>query len=405
MNEHEAVLAPHKKPGGEKLVLIVAGEASGDLHGANLLRAMREQDGELRFAAMGGPALAGAGAEILVDAARLAVVGVVEVLSVLGDILRARRTLIDCLRTRRPALLILIDYPEFNLLLAARAKKLGIPVFYYISPQIWAWRSGRVHTIWRRVDRLAVILPFEQTFYARHGYQVDFVGHPLLDTIQPSCTPAEFRQRHAIDPQSRLVGLLPGSRGKEVRALLPDFLAAAGELAALSPEPVTFLLPLAPTISPELLDAHGLAQARKNLDIRVIREDRFSLMAACNAALAASGTVTMELALLGVPTVVAYRVSTFTYLLGRLLVRRLKHFALPNLIAERPVFPELLQHQVQPKTMAALLATFLNDQDRRLEIIRALAEVRERLGGPGASKRTAILALALLAQRNRDNHG
>ena len=213
-------------------VMIVAGEASGDLHGANLVRALRELRPELHFSGMGGVALAGAGVELLCDAAKIAVVGAFEVLSHLGDILAARRALLSRMHSHRPGLLILIDYPDFNLLLAKQAKKLGIPVLYYISPQIWAWRKSRVHKIARLTDRVAVILPFEQAFYANYGYQVDFVGHPLLDSVQPQMSPAEFRQSLGIEADRTLVGLLPGSRRKEIAALLPVFLQAAALLCS-----------------------------------------------------------------------------------------------------------------------------------------------------------------------------
>jgi lipid-A-disaccharide synthase len=377
-------------------VMIVAGEASGDLHGANLVRAMQAQEPDLRFCGMGGQALREAGVELLCDAAKLAVVGLVEVLSHLGDILRARRALIERLRDRRPALLILIDYPDFNLLLAKQAKKLGIPVFYYISPQIWAWRSSRVHAIKRLTDRVAVILPFEQAFYAQYGYQVDFVGHPLMDSVKPGLSPAAFRDLHRIEPTRKLVGLLPGSRRKEVAALLPDFLAAAELLAKDRPQDYTFLIPQAPTISRALLEAHGLAAWRDHFDYRIVTEDRYAMMGACDAAVAASGTVLLELAILGVPTVAAYRVSPHTYFLGRLLIHSVRFFSLVNLIGEREIIPELLQKEVTPERIAQHLQAMLEDAQTRASMLAGLQEVKTRLGAPGASGRAAAVALDIL---------
>ncbi|MDR2549369.1 MAG: lipid-A-disaccharide synthase [Desulfobulbus sp.] len=379
-------------------VMIVAGEASGDLHGARLVQAMLALDPRLRFCGMGGRELQGAGVELLADAAKLAVVGVMEVLGHLGDILRARRALIERMRTRRPDLLILIDYPDFNFLLAKKAKKLGIPIFYYISPQIWAWRSGRVRTIKRLVDRMAVILPFEPAFYARHGVEVDFVGHPLLDSVKPGLSPEAFRNRHGIELDRPLIGLLPGSRRKEIATLLPVFLAAAGLIGQKLPQ-ATFLLPLAPTISRDLLDRHGLAAWQERLDIRVINEDRYAMMAACDAAMAASGTVVLELGILGIPTVAAYRMSPRTYWLGRLLIRGLRFFSLVNLIAEREVIPELLQDAASPEQLAQATLIMLQDDAKRQAMLTGLAEVRSRLGGPGASRRTAAAALDLLEAR------
>jgi len=378
--------------------MIVAGEASGDMHGANLVRAMCQRAPHLRFCGMGGTELAQAGVELLCDAAKLAVVGAVEVLSHLGDILRARRALIERLRNHRPALLILIDYPDFNLLLARKAKQMGIPVFYYISPQVWAWRSGRVRTIKQLIDRVAVILPFEQAFYARHGMHVDFVGHPLMDSVRPGLSPDQFKAHHNIDPARPVIGLLPGSRRKEVAALLPDFLAAAGLIAASHPQ-ATFLLPQAPTVTRALLEEHGLAAWQQHLDIRVITDDRYSMMAACDAAVAASGTVILELAILGTPTVATYRTSPHTYWLGRLLIRNLRYFSLVNLIGERAILPELLQDAVTPERMAQEVTTLLNDRQARAEMLAGMAEVRQRLGGAGASDRAAAIALSLLTRQ------
>ncbi len=378
-------------------VMIVAGEASGDLHGANLVRALRELRPELHFSGLGGVALAGAGVELLCDAAKIAVVGAFEVLSHLGDILAARRALLTRMHSHRPGLLILIDYPDFNLLLAKEAKKLGIPVLYYISPQIWAWRKSRVHKIARLTDRVAVILPFEQAFYANYGYTVDFVGHPLLDSVQPQMSPAEFRQSLGIEADRTLVGLLPGSRRKEIAALLPVFLQTATLLNQGQPN-LTFLLPLAPTIDRALLDAHGLATSQQQLDIRVISEDRYTMMAACDAAVAASGTVLLELAILGVPCVATYRVSPLTYLLGRLLIRGIRFFSLVNLIAEREIIPELLQQAVTPERIAQELQPLLHDSPARGAMRQGFSEVCQRLGGPGASQRAAQVALQLLPQ-------
>jgi lipid-A-disaccharide synthase len=380
--------------------MIIAGEASGDLHGARLVEAMRSLRPDLRFSGIGGSELAADGVEMLFDAAKLAVVGITEVISHLGDILAARQAVISRMRTDRPALLILIDYPDFNLLLAAKAKQLGIPVFYYISPQVWAWRSGRVGKIGRLTDRVAVILPFEKNFYAQRGVTVDFVGHPLKDTVRRELLPTreEFFRAHdlPVTAETRVIGILPGSRTKEIRSLLPDFLAAAQVLAQASQHDWLFLLPRASTVSHELLLESGLASCQNTINIRVVDKDRYALMAACDAAVAASGTVTLEMALLGIPTVAAYRVSPWTYRLGRLLVRHLRHFSLVNLIAEREVVPELLQEQVSPTAIAAALRKLLDDTEYRRTVLNGLAEVTEKLGPPGCAERTAELALACL---------
>ncbi len=380
----------------QQQIMIVAGEASGDLHGANLVRAMQAQVQDIHFCGMGGKELEQAGVELLCDASKLAVVGVTEVLSHLGDILRARRALIERMRKQPPALLILIDYPDFNLWLAATAKELDIPVFYYISPQIWAWRRSRIHTIKQLTDRIAVILPFEQEYYARQDCRVDFVGHPLVDTVKPRMERAEFMALHQIDPAKKLIGLLPGSRRKEVAALLPDFLASAQLLARDFPEAYTFLIPQASTITRQVLDENGLADWAGRMDFRVISDDRYSMMAACDAVVAASGTVLLELAILGIPMVATYRTSYYTYLLGRLLVRHLVHFSLVNLIGGRAIIPELLQDEVTPERIAQELIMLIKDQEVRATLQAGLKEVQEKLGGPGASDRTATIALQVL---------
>jgi lipid-A-disaccharide synthase len=304
-----------------KTVMIVAGEASGDLHGANLVRELRALCPNLLFFGMGGSELKNAGMELLYDAAALSVVGIMEVFSHLPDILAARKTLLKAMKERRPSLLVLIDFPDFNLMLAGRARKFGIPVLYYISPQVWAWRSGRVHKIGRLADRIAVILPFEKEFYRQHGYTVDFVGHPLLDTVSATMTGDRFLERLGIGPGKTVVGLLPGSRRREIMTLLPDFLAAALKLAGGRTDDFVFLIPRASTVSQQLLEDSGINAYRGSLDIRVVSDNRYDLMAACHAAVAASGTVTLELAILGIPTVVAYRLSPRSYWLGRLLIK------------------------------------------------------------------------------------
>lgn len=376
-------------------IMIVTGEASGDLHGANLLRAMRHRNPDLTFCGMGGSELASLGMEILFDARKVAVVGVIEVFSHLGDILKAQKTLKNRMRERPPALLIIIDLPDFNLLLAKKAKQLGIPVFYYITPQVWAWRSGRVKTIAERVDKVGVILPFEEAFFNDRGIAAEYVGHPLLDSVKLSHTLLGFREKNRIPPGCRCVGILPGSRKKEISTLLPIFLEAAERIQKESSEKFIFLLPLASTLDEKDLWQNGLQKGDTGLDIRIIRGDRYDVMAACEAVIAASGTVTLELALLDVPMVVTYKFSPLTYQLGRMLVK-LKYFSLVNLIAGEEVVPELLQDEVRPENIARNILEILNNSERSERIRKGLLDVRERLGKKGASDRAALLALNML---------
>lgn len=392
--------APETTAGRKNQVMIVAGEASGDLHGAHLVHSMREISPSISFFGMGGTELKDAGVEVLFDAARISVVGLTEVFSHLRDILAARRLLMQEMKSRKPALLIVIDFPDFNLMLAAKARKLGIPVLYYISPQVWAWRSGRVGKIGRLANRIAVILPFEKDFYRERNVTVDFVGHPLMDSVKTTCTPEEFRQSLSIDRGKTVIGLLPGSRTREIMTLLPDFLAAAKRLTVITDNDYVFLLPRASTISLQLLNENGLDSYRNQLDIRVLDSNRYDLMAACDAAVAASGTVIMELAILGIPTVATYRVSPRTYFLGRMLTN-LKSFTLVNLIAGRNIIPELLQDQATPVNIARELALILDAEDVRNKIVQGLEEVRQKIGRPGASKRAAEIAFELMEQHGQ----
>ena len=379
----------------KKDIMIVTGEASGDLHGANLLRAMRHCNPDLTFCGMGGCELASLGMEILYDARKVAVVGVFEVFSHLGDIIKAQKILKNRMKEHPPALLIIIDLPDFNLLLAKKAKKLGIPVFYYISPQVWAWRSWRVRTIGQRVDKVGVILPFEEEYFKTRGVAAEYVGNPSLDSVKISHSALDICEKYRIDAGCRRIGILPGSRKREISTLLPIFLKAAGLLQQQTAEPLVFLLPLASTIEEGDLWLSGLQGRVDDLDIRVISEDRYDVMAACEAVIAASGTVTLELALLDVPMVVTYRFAPLTYQLGRMLVK-LRHFSLVNLIAGEEVVPELLQDEVNPENIAKHILPLLYDEGIRQKMRKGLQDVRKRLGLPGASERAAQLALQML---------
>ena len=388
--------APELTTDQHNKIMIVTGEASGDMHGANLVRSLLEIAPDTNFFGMGGAELRNAGVDVIFEASRISVVGLTEVFSHLPDILTARRLLMQEMKIRKPGLLIVIDFPDFNLMLAAKAKKLGIPVLYYVSPQVWAWRSGRVNKIGRLSNRIAVILPFEKDFYQQRNVTVDFVGHPLMDSVKTTQSKIEFRQSLSIDATKTVVGLLPGSRSKEIIALLPDFLAAAKRLTVTTDNDYVFLVPRANTISKQLLNENGIDDYKDQLDIRIIDTNRYDMMAACDAVVAASGTVILELAILGVPTIATYRVSPRTYFLGQMLTK-LKSFTLVNLIAGRTIIPELLQDQVTPVNIARELALVLEAEDVREKMLQGLAKVREQIGSPGASKRAAEIALELIS--------
>ena len=373
--------------------MIIAGEASGDLHGANLARELSGIDSGLHFSGIGGSGMAEAGVSLFYDISNLAVMGFVEILHRLKDIKTAMKIMENRLRIDRPDLLILIDYPGFNLDAARRAKKYNIPVLYYISPKIWAWREGRVESIKKYIDRMAVILPFEKKFYQGHGIEVDFVGNPLLDQVRAAMSQAEFKSLHAIESDATVVGLMPGSRQQEVAKLLPLFLETA-HLINSEVKKCVFLLPLAPSLSEDDIFKQGGLDDR--LDIRLVKNERYEAMAACDAAMAASGTLTMELAILKVPMVVCYRVSMLSYLLARPFIK-VKYMSLVNLVAGKEVVPELLQKRATPLNIFRKLMPLLVSAGAKQTMQRELVQVNEQLGSPGASRRTAELAMAMLA--------
>ena len=375
------------RPARTRKVLLVAGEASGDVHGAGLVAALRGADPTIEVWCVGGERLRQAGMNILVDTAAVATMGFVETLGTLGRLLSTYRQLKRFMIDERPALLVLVDYPEFNLFLAKRAKALGIPVFYYIGPQVWAWRRGRVRKIARRVDRMGVVFPFEPTLYNNGHHLAEFVGHPLLDLVHPTRTRAETLARHQLDPTRRLLAVLPGSRKKEVRLLLPPAITAAQQLERDGWQAV---IALAHTLSrADLVEALGGSAP----PVAVIEDDTYNVVHAADAALVASGTATLETALLGTPMVIMYRVSPLTFAVARLLVR-VDHIGMPNIILGQRVFPELLQGAV---TGDKLVAAVADVTARREEMVAALATLRGQLGKPGAAQRAAHMALELMA--------
>ncbi len=380
--------------------MIVTGEASGDLHGANLVRALQSRSSDLSFCGMGGSELKSLGVEILFDAAKVSVVGIVEVLARLKDIFSAQSVLKKRMVQDPPDLLILIDLPDFNLLLAKKAKKLNIPVFYYIPPQVWAWRQGRTGIIRDRTDKVGVILPFEESFLKERGVDARYVGHPLLDSVRTTLSREEFYKKYNIAPGRCCIGLLPGSRKQEVRSLLPVFLEAAEIITEKKGEqPPVFLVPLASTLTENDLDEAGLNRYRAALDVRVVADDNYNLMNSCRAVVAASGTVTLELAILSTPMVIVYKLSKITYILAKLLVK-LEHFSLVNLIAGKSVVTELLQDEVKAKAVAEQLLLLVGETEERKNILQSLAGVRKKLGGAGASEKAADLVFEILDENS-----
>jgi lipid-A-disaccharide synthase len=374
-------------------ILLVAGEASGDKHAARLIRALRDQLPEVALTGIGGAALAAQGMQFICRAEDLAVIGLTEVVHKLPLIWRALGRIWQHLTHDRPDLVILVDFPDFNFLVLRLARRCRVPVMYYISPQVWAWRRGRVKTIARLVNRMVVIFPFEEEFYRRHGVAVTYVGHPLLETLPDLPPRSELRQRFGLEQRDLAIALLPGSRTGEIKQLLPAMLASAGHLQAALPFS-RFFLPLAPTINPDFVQPL-LAQA--TVPVALLQHQTYDVLAAADLALVASGTATLETALMGTPMVILYRLAPLTYYVGRLLIR-VPHIGMANLLAQEALFPELIQDEVTPTKITAAALHLIKDTAQLARIRAGLLQLRQGLGGPGASSRAAAVALELLAR-------
>ena len=375
----------------QKEILLVVGEASGDAHGAQLVQALHRRDPTLKIYGVAGEQLRSTRFEALFSVAQLTGMGLVELFGNFGNLWRAYALLKRALKERRPDLLVLIDFPDFNLRLAKLAKSLRIPVLYYVSPQIWAWRKGRVRQIARWVDHMAVIFPFEAPFYARHGVKATFVGHPLLESVRACADRTATLRKLGLDPDKLAIALLPGSRRAEVSRHAPVMRDAAALLA--QEREAQFFCVCASTI-----DAGALAAMLEHPSVRipVVKENRYDAIHAADLAWAASGTVTLETALLGRPMIIVYRLSWPTFLIARLLVR-VDHIGMVNLIAGERLVPELIQNEAVPKRIAAESRALLDNAPARAAIATKLTGLRERLGGPGAAERVADLALAMIA--------
>ena len=376
-----------------KDVLIIAGEASADLHGSNLVHAIKRLAPTIHFYGIGGRQMGKAGVKILIPASDMAVVGLTEVFSKLPKIAKARRTLKNLLKDHPPDLLIPIDYPGFNIHLAGLAKRYNVPVLYYISPQVWAWRTGRVKKIAKRVDRMAVILPFEERFYKERGVSVEYVGHPLLDSIPPHLDKDEITRKMDLENAYPVLGLLPGSRKEEIRNHLPVMVKAFEILSSHYPH-LKGILPLAPTISPELVQSF-LNQSPA--EIGISQSPIHDTLPACDLVWVASGTATVETAILGVPMVLVYRASALTFWVGKRVIK-VPFLGLVNLVAGEKVIPELIQDDLTPDRLAHEALEILEGGQKRENMIEKLEMVKERLGRGGASERTAKIAIEMLSR-------
>jgi lipid-A-disaccharide synthase len=360
------------------------------LYAGALVRELRALDPRVAVSGMGGPAFAAAGGELLEDYRGVAVTGLTEALQKIPRSFMALRRLVAWARTNRPDALVVVDFPDFNFRLARAVKALGIPVVYYISPQIWAWRPRRIEAIRRFADLVLVIFPFEEEIYRNAGIPVRFVGHPLVELARPSATRAAFLTSHRMAPEAPTVAILPGSRPNEVSRILPDLIAAAVEIRRRAPE-AQFLLARAPNLD------DGAFRSLPS-DIIVIENETDAILAAADVVLTASGTATVQTALHGAPMVIVYRVSPLTYRLLRRLVT-VESVGMVNLIAGEKIVPELIQNGFTPSAVAAEAVSMLTDRERATRIRAGLARVREKLGGAGASRRAAEAILSVAGRR------
>jgi lipid-A-disaccharide synthase len=365
-------------------LLLMAGEASGDLHGGNLARALRAEQPTLQLLGVGGRRMREAGVELLFDIRDLAVVGAVEAVRSLRTLWQVYRTLLATVERMPVDAVLLIDFPGFNLKLAKALTQRRIPVLYYIAPQIWAWRRGRIEKIRRRVRKLFVILPFEANLYHNAGIDAEFVGHPLLDLVPWAGSKADACARCDLDPAAPVIGILPGSRRSELQYLLRPMLEAAALIHAQVPA-VQFILPLAETLQPAEVEKALEAAA---VPIRLVQRQTYDVMRAAEVLLVASGTATLEAALIGTPMVIVYKAHLLTYVLAR-LVMRVACIGLPNVIAGRAIVPELWQYDVTAENMAAQALALLSHPERAAAMRTELSALRRQLGSSGVPERVA----------------
>lgn len=370
-------------------LLVSCGEPSGDLYAGELVRHLRESAGPLDVFGLGGERLLAQQASLVAHVNELAVVGLVEVLRHLGRLRAVFRAVLAEVDRKPPALAVLVDYAGFNLRLARQLRRRGIPVVYYVSPQLWAWRRGRMRTVRANVAHMLVIFPFEESLYRRAGVPVTFVGHPLVELARPAPDRRAFLAQHGLDPERPILAVLPGSRRQEIAYNLPPIAGALRLLCARRPglQPV---LALAPGIDPGQVRA-----ALGGAAVTLVAGQAHALLGAASAGIVASGTATVEAALLDLPSVVVYRLSPLSYRLGRPFVR-LPHYAMANLIAGRRVLAELIQGDFRPEAVAREVEALLDDVGHREAVKSGLAEVRAALGGPGASARAAAVVASRL---------
>ncbi len=379
-----------------KNVMIIAGESSGDLHAAKLVEKVKQQAPDIHFFGIGGERMRAAGVKTYVDARDMAVVGLVEILAHRKVIFGALNQMRDMISANPPDLLILVDYPEFNMRLAKHAKQHNVKVLYYISPQIWAWRQYRVKKIKRLVDMMAVVFPFEEAFYVKHQVPVEFVGHPLVNEVKASAGKEELIEQFDLDPHKTTIGLFPGSRKSEIKRLFGTILQSARKLKASHPD-VQFVLPLANSLS--MNDLQPWLDQYPDLHINIIQNRSYDVMAVADLILTVSGTVTLEIALIGTPMVIINKVATLTYLLFRRMLK-IDHIGLCNIIANKRIAPELIQYDATPERIHTTLMSLLENKNALANMHQELKTIEEKLGAAGGIEKISELTLRMLRNSN-----
>lgn len=377
-------------------LLLSCGEASGDLYAGALTRELRALEPDVAVFGLGGPQLKAAGGTLVDDYRDISATGLIEPIAKLPRLVEVRRRIVDAARANPPDALVLIDFSGFNLRLAPAIKALGVPVVYYVSPQIWAWRRKRIETIKAIADLVLVIFPFEEAIYRDAGVPVEFVGHPLIDLAKPAASRAAFLSSRGLTPAAPTVAVLPGSRSSEVSRILPRFAQAAARIHAAVPD-AQFVVARAPRLDDALFEAARTIGAGR---VAIVEGDADTVLASADVALTASGTATVQTALHDTPMVIAYRVSPLSYHLLRRLVS-VDAIGMVNLIAGRRIVPELVQDEFTPDAVAREAVSMLTDRARAASIRAELAHVREKLGGPGASRRAAGAILRVVRSAAR----
>ena len=377
-------------------ILISAGEASGDLYAGAVTRGIKQLNPEAEVFGMGGDCLREAGGEVLFDIKDHSLMGFVEVLKKLPDVWKLRNAFIDLMEKRKPDVLLTIDYPGFNMRLAKLAKERGIDVVYFIAPQVWAWRPGRAADVAKVTDKIACIFPFECDFYKSYGADIEFIGHPLVDTVKPSLSRKEAEELAGKRTGHPLILLMPGSREMEIQRLLPVMLDAVKILKQKRPE-LDFAIPRAATIAKEILE-DSVRQA--GLNIRLIEGHNYDVMSVADLAIVTSGTVTLEAAMCGLGCEILYKSSPVSFWIAKRVVK-IPNIGLPNIVAGRQIEPELLQDDCTPDKIASTALELL-EPERFAQLQRDLLEVKEKLGEPGAVKRVAELVLRMAGQNPKE---